>query len=60
MTDEEATACVAADIERVRSLCGHQDEGDDGGWDREAWAQATRAYHEERGGRVSFLDEGRS
>jgi hypothetical protein len=59
MTDEEAAACAAADVERVRAFCGHPDEEDDDGWPREAWAQAAREYHAERRGRVSLLDEGR-
>jgi hypothetical protein len=60
MSDQEAAACVAADLARVWALCGHLDEND--GWerDREAWANAAREYHRERGGRVSLLDEGRS
>jgi hypothetical protein len=55
MTDEEAAARLAADLERVRALCGHppDEEGDDGR-PREAWAQAAREYHKLRGSRVSL------
>ena len=52
MSDQEAAARVAADLERVWALCGPPpDEEDDDGWPREAWANAAREYHNDRGGR---------
>jgi hypothetical protein len=50
MSAEEAAACAAADVERVRAIRerGECPCEDDDGWDREAWAQAAREYHEAR------------
>ena len=50
LSDEEAAAArVAADLERVRALCGPPpDEEDDDGWPREAWAAAARDYRKDR------------
>jgi hypothetical protein len=56
LNDEEAAARVAADLERVWALCGHQDEEDDDGWDREAWAAAGREYHRDRSNRVALVE----
>ena len=53
MTDREAAACRASDLERVWALCA-PDEEDDHGWPRELWAQAAREYHKSRGNRVSI------
>jgi hypothetical protein len=47
MTDDEAAACVGADIARVQQLRGEDADS----WDRDHWAAAARGYHEARGNR---------